>query len=460
MSKSRTVFRCLISGFLVIMFMIILASTVTAQTPIEDARKGVVRIVTYAPDGLYMGSGSGFVIGVNEPFEYVATNFHVVDSAGSGYNYFIVFVALASDDLVPVTIYQALPDTDIALLKIDPDHLLYGFEPLSLATKDMVSIGQDVYAIGFPGAALGDYFRSYYTDTTVTKGIISKETTDFGRSVYQTDAPINPGNSGGPLVNTQGQVVGINTFYKPDAQAIYGAVQIDYLVEVLDRRGIAYKKAGAVSTDPVPTGGEDTTSDGETPPPPVQVAKGPNYLLYGGIGLGILVLIGAVALVVSNKKGSAGSTPGPVASASGQFAPPPLPEVTSPFRDEPVTSAKTSAAPAVTQAKISVPKPVLKGISGRFAGQTVEMVDGQIVIGRDPRLAQLVYPQGSEEISRKHCTIRFDKNTGKFEITDSSSNGTYLSSNDKLEQGKPRQLNAGDRFYLADPKEVFEVRVD
>jgi pSer/pThr/pTyr-binding forkhead associated (FHA) protein len=74
-------------------------------------------------------------------------------------------------------------------------------------------------------------------------------------------------------------------------------------------------------------------------------------------------------------------------------------------------------------------------------------------------MAQLVYPPSKEEISRKHLSIRFDEKTNKFILEDSSSNGTFLSSNQKLESGKPYYLNAGDRFYVADPKEVFELKM-
>ena len=63
----------------------------------------------------------------------------------------------------------------------------------------------------------------------ITRGIISKISTQGGRDIYQIDVDINPGNSGGPLVNEQGQVIGINTFGVTTASGINGAVQIDEL---------------------------------------------------------------------------------------------------------------------------------------------------------------------------------------------------------------------------------------
>ncbi len=114
----------------------------------------------------------------------------------------------------------------------------------------------------------------------------------------------------------------------------------------------------------------------------------------------------------------------------------------------------------VTKAKPVSPKLLIKGIAGHFAGQKAELFEGHLVIGRDPKLAQIVYPQSYKNISRKHLSIRFDNRTNKFILEDSSSEGTYLSSNQRLEVGKPYYLEPGERFYLVDNKEVFELRLE
>ena len=77
-------------------------------------------------------------------------------------------------------------------------------------------------------------------DVSITRGIISKISTQGGRAIYQIDVDINPGNSGGPLVNEHGQVIGINTFGVTTASGINGAVQIDELIPILESRGIEY----------------------------------------------------------------------------------------------------------------------------------------------------------------------------------------------------------------------------
>ena len=139
--------------------------------------------------------------------------------------------------------------------------------------------------------------------------------------------------------------------------------------------------------------------------------------------------------------------------SSGQAQQPPGggQAVSDPPGGAPKTVAKGSSAG--TQA-------VLIGVSGYFAGNKLELGQGRMSIGRDPRLSQLVYPQDNEEISRKHCTIFYEDKIGQFGLEDSSSNGTFLSSNERLETGKTYYLKPGDRFFITDPKETFEVKVE
>ncbi len=457
---SRTIFL-----LLVLVFVMVFSGTALAQNTIGDAQKSVVRVTAWDVNDNFLGWGSGFVVGDGEPFEYVVTNWHVVDPAMYGVGRVETKIWISSDDLVPARVFVSLPMTDMALLRIDPEHLLYGYVPLELATRDMVTTGEEVWAVGFPAATFGDFMTSYYTDTVVTKGIISKVTTFGGTGLYQTDASINPGNSGGPLLNKDGQVVGVNTwkFVDPDGvvDSVAGSVQVDYLIEVLSRRGIPYNAAGAAPppvTEPEPTTPEPPPPAPEPEPEvaaPVSDDSGINFL-YIGLGVVAVLILLAVVFLSKGKGKQAAVVPAAAAPSPPQMQAPVTQRVSAP-----VTRAKTEPTPdPVTKAKKVQPTAALKGISGQFAGQTVELVGGQLVIGRDPRLAQLVYPQSSEEISRKHATVRFDERTQKFVLEDSSSNGTFLSSKERLEPGKPYYLTSGERFYIADPKEVFELKME
>ncbi len=103
-------------------------------------------------------------------------------------------------------------------------------------------------------------------------------------------------------------------------------------------------------------------------------------------------------------------------------------------------------------------RPILKGIAGTYAGNTIEL-EGLLNIGRDPGMAQLVYPHSKTEISRKHCSLYYDAETRKFVLEDYSSNGTYLSNFKAMVPGRSYYLSPGEQFYLADTREVFEVEL-
>lgn len=171
------------------------------------------------------GFGSGFLI---DQEGHIATNNHVIEDNDR------VRVKFLDGSYVTATVLGRNPANDIALIKVDPS-VVANIEPVELGDSLLVSPGQLAIAIGSP-------FRM---DGTVTAGIISGVNralpSDLGRSisgVIQTDALIAPGNSGGPLLNSTGQVVGINTAIEVPLSGILQrsagfAVPIDALTQHL-----------------------------------------------------------------------------------------------------------------------------------------------------------------------------------------------------------------------------------
>lgn len=170
-------------------------------------------------------AGTGIIISENG---YILTNKHVVEGSSD-----ILVVTNDGNSYDNVEIITTDPLSDIAILKISNAK---GLKAAELGDSKVLNIGQQVIAIG---NALGEY------DGTVTSGIISgvgrtvNASSDDGTTketltdMIQTDAAINSGNSGGPLVNVQGQVVGVNTAVASEAQGIGFAIPISSVKGIL-----------------------------------------------------------------------------------------------------------------------------------------------------------------------------------------------------------------------------------
>ena len=165
------------------------------------------------------GQGTGFII---DQRGYIVTNAHVLASEDGTLATGIV--AITSNQETLNAIFIGYDGTlDIALLKIEGD-----YNPVKLGNSESIKIGEKVIAIGNP---LGLQF-------SVSQGIISainREGANGINAYIQTDAALNPGNSGGPLVNTNGEVVGINNFKVSTAESLGFALESDYIVNIVNQ---------------------------------------------------------------------------------------------------------------------------------------------------------------------------------------------------------------------------------
>jgi serine protease Do len=163
------------------------------------------------------GMGTGVII---DPSGYILTNYHVVQDVKR------IEVTLADGTTTGGTLVDHDDATDLALIRIQPVSPL---PSIPLGTSSDVLLAETVAAVG----------NAYGYEDTVTRGIIS----EIGRTVQvsddqiyhnllQTDAPINPGNSGGPLINLDGEMIGINVAVRVGAQGIAFAIPVNDAVEV------------------------------------------------------------------------------------------------------------------------------------------------------------------------------------------------------------------------------------
>ena len=157
----------------------------TISDIVSDARPSIIEILTTT------GTGTGFIV---DQTGLLVTNKHVVEGDSQ------VQVRFESGEAYWGTVLDVHPNLDLAYVQIDSTRQ---FSPIALGDSDVIRVGDDVIAIGFPlGEQLGQ-------EVTVTRGIISAKRRDVG--LLQTDAVLNPGNSGGPLLDAYGCAVGVNT---------------------------------------------------------------------------------------------------------------------------------------------------------------------------------------------------------------------------------------------------------
>ncbi len=183
--------------------------TLAAEPTQSGARTQAVRQVN--------GMGTGVII---DPSGYILTNFHVVEDVRR------IEVTLADGTTTSGTLISHDTTTDLALVKIDVSRPL---PTIPMGSSTDVLLAETVAALG----------NAYGYEDTVTRGIIS----EIGRTVQvsddqiyhnllQTDAPINPGNSGGPLINLDGEMIGINVAVRVGAQGIAFAIPVNDAVDV------------------------------------------------------------------------------------------------------------------------------------------------------------------------------------------------------------------------------------
>ena len=483
-----------------------------ATPGVADARKGVIQVRLYYVDdagqSYWLQSGSGFLIGAGSGATTVITNHHVITlpdrssdpntldkekaSELFGVDFFNsnevnmqVRVAVKRDVEINASYVNGSEQTDFAILELE--QAIFDRNPLKLANSDNLVETKPVYALGFPGVASRVEDDSVFTveDVTITNGIIAKfqDISNIGFVLH--NAQLGHGNSGGPLVDANGNVVGVNTlFYGDDSGTYYSSVAINEIREVLDALGVTYESADEepiAAPEPAPT--PEPTPEPEPAPVPEpapapivepEPVPAPEPVAEGGSNMGLFIGIGAAAVVVlvvvivlvvnSKKKPAPAPIPVPVSAVPAN---PPVPPVMPNMQNRP-TPPSFSGMPVDSGAgETSVlgagagETSVLGGATSMLTatlirkknGETARIAKPMFTIGKERQKVDFCVPDNTS-ISRTHAKI-LAKNGTFFLVDNNSTNYTYVNGN-KVAANQEFKLNSGDKIKLAD--EEFEIR--
>ena len=384
-----------------------------------EAKEGVVYIVS--DHGSSVGTGSGFAIGENgKPVQYIVTNYHVVfdSSTGEKADSVTVCFSAAANRYMVAQIYRYSAEKDIAILRLpEPTNEV---KPLKLRKYSENNLSETFYALGYPARAttMTDYERFDKTEIVTTSGMISRQTMVFERDVYMLDLEITSGNSGGPLVNSKGEVVGINTFSIRDTsgdQSNY-AVCIDELTRLIGSDEIAY----TLNTDVNGTG--------------VAVIAITAIVGIAAVAAIVIILLSLRTKTVSSKSDISN-----------------------------VDVSKSDISETVAVGGISKTVAVSEGIAiiscivGSLEGKDF-VIKGSTIIGRNPDKCKIVFPLDAEGVSGIHCQVYFEQN--KLQLMDlGSTYGTYVGKGLKIDSEVPVELKDGDVFCLGSEKNKFCVSI-
>lgn len=196
---------------------------------VEKAYDAVMMIRNYKNDTTIQSTGSGFVYKSDDKYAYVMTNHHVIDGASK------VTLIRSDDKEINGKVLGSDEYLDLAVVQIDKSDMI---DKVAIGTSEKSKLGDTVFTIGSP---LGYEYRG-----TVTDGILSGKdrsvtvtiasSNDWVMKVLQTNAAVNPGNSGGPLLNAQGEVIGIISLklVETEVENMGFAIPIEYAMSHID----------------------------------------------------------------------------------------------------------------------------------------------------------------------------------------------------------------------------------
>lgn len=172
---------------------------------VDNIYNAVVMVESYKDEEEY-STGTGFIYKTDDKYGYVITNQHVISSCNK------IILVLANDEKIEANVLGGDEYLDIAVMTIPKEKVL---DKAKIASSDKVKVGDTIFTVGSP---MGYEYRGTVTsgilsgkDRMVSVNVSNSNSSDWVMKVLQIDAAINPGNSGGPLLNVNGEVIGINS---------------------------------------------------------------------------------------------------------------------------------------------------------------------------------------------------------------------------------------------------------
>ena len=340
---------------------------------IEGIQSGVVQITTGS------GSGSGFIISTDG---LVITNEHVVSNESN------VGVWLTNGHRYDATVLDRDSTSDLALLRIDRG----SFEAIAIGNSDTVRMGDEVLTLGFPIA------DTIGTNLTVTRGIISSTRVENGVQLLQTDASLNPGNSGGPLVNLDGEVIGVNSSRIEETDSGRPVTNIGFAVSVseLENRlpALSGQLGSPITPTPAPT--PVATSDPTWTPAPTFTPE-PTWT--------------PVPTLTPEPTSTPTLTPTPTITPTPTYTPTPTPTAT--FTPTPTPTITPTPTPTFTPTPTPTPIPPFVAVSAGRGFTCGLRADGTVVCRGDNEYGKSSPPKDERfiSISNSHnhtCGLRED----------------------------------------------------
>ena len=345
----------------------------------EENQKSVAFILCIAPDNSAYAWGSSYAVGsdVDGKVQYLVTNGHVVQPhKDMGFSINVVF---EDEEMVTpeVVFYEFDEALDMAILKL-PEPVSMR-KPVVIRDSDTVSAGEKCVAIGYPdkAAEVDSNFSGDISSQSVNSGVISNTNvvpSGVSYTTFQHDSFISHGNSGGPLFDKDGFLIGMNTLGRDDTDSVNYAIISNSITDVLDEYDIDYVDSEDYLDD---IEGEmsaakkkfDKKHDAELADAEEAVTEARNKMLIFVIAAAVCAIALLILFIVGNKK---------VVMVGEQ------------------DDGKKS---------------YLICTKGIFAGQTFEIADNTMTIGRDKNSCTFVFPEETPGISSNHCSVYFDVRT-------------------------------------------------